>query len=283
MRRTEQLRLLAALTFFLILATVYNLTATPFESPDEVSHFYYLVQLLENKGLPIMPPPTGDAPHYGQEGTQTPLYYGSAALFIRALTAPLKLDLSNAQESLQHNPHSSCRADPTARYNRAYLPHDPHQERFPYTGRVRVLHLARFWSSLLATAALAGIFATTRELFPQTPAAAWCALTLTLWWQSIAPLAQAQTAFIHLYDANGELLATADRPPLHGGFPTSLWLPGDRVREQYTIKLPADAQRPLQIGLGWYNPVDGRRLPATLAGESLPAASYLITISEDMP
>lgn len=179
MKRTERRALISALIFFLTLATIYNAAAAPFESPDEVSHFYYIVQLLETGELPVMPPPTGDAPHYGQEGTQAPLYYGSAALFIRALTAPLGLDLSNAQDSLLHNPHSACRADLTARYNRAYLPHDPHQERFPYTGRVRVLHLARFWSSLLATTTLAGIFAATRELFPKTPAAAWLALGLT--------------------------------------------------------------------------------------------------------
>ncbi|MEA3308574.1 MAG: glycosyltransferase family 39 protein [Chloroflexota bacterium] len=179
MKCTERRALAGALIFFLILATIYNATAAPFESPDEVSHFYYVVQLLESGELPVMPPPAGDAPHYGQEGTQAPLYYGSAALFIRALTAPLGLDLGNAPAALLHNPHSSCRADLTARYNRAYLPHDPHQERFPYTGRVRVLHLACFWSSLLATATLAGIFAATRELFPQTPAAAWLALGLT--------------------------------------------------------------------------------------------------------
>ena len=175
--KNQRLALGGLLALFLLLATVYNALSIPFEAPDEIGHFYYVVHLLQNRGLPVVPA-DGPHPHYEQEGIQPPLYYASAALFVRALSAPLQLDLKDAGESLDVNPHSVC-ARPGARYNVKYLAHDPHRERFPYQGRVRVLHVVRLWSSLLGMVAVAGVFASVRLAFPGVPAAAWLAAGLT--------------------------------------------------------------------------------------------------------
>jgi hypothetical protein len=123
-------------------------------------------------------PADGPHPHFEHEGAQPPLYYVSAALFVRALSGPLQLNLQDAAESLDINPHSTC-GRPDARYNVAYLAHDPHLERFPYQGRVRVLHVVRLWSSLLGALAVAGVFAAVRLVFPDLPDAAWLAAGLT--------------------------------------------------------------------------------------------------------
>ena len=174
--RRRHLALAGLLALFLVLATLYNAVSTPFEAPDEIGHFYYILHLFQANRLPVVPA-SGPPPHYEHEGAQPPLYYVGASMFLRALWAPLQLDLGDAGASLDVNPHSTC-AQPGARVNVTYFVHDPHQERFPYQGRVRALHLARFWSSLLATATIAGVFAATRLAFPDVPAAAWLAAGL---------------------------------------------------------------------------------------------------------
>ncbi len=177
MSRRERSALFVLLALFLLLATVYNVISIPFEAPDEIGHFYYVVYLLQHRQLPVVPasePP----PNYEHEGIQPPLYYASAALFVRALAVPLGLDLTDINAPLDINPHSVC-ARPGARYNVTYLAHDPHQEQFPYRGRVRVLHIVRLWSSLLGMATVAGVFAATRLAFPDLPLVAWLAASLT--------------------------------------------------------------------------------------------------------
>jgi hypothetical protein len=177
LNRRERYALSLLLTLFLLLATVYNAISIPFEAPDEIGHFYYIVHLLQNGRLPVVPADEPH-PHYEHEGAQPPLYYVTSALFVRVLSAPLRLDLEDADAPLDINPHSTC-GRPDARYNAVYLAHDPHQERFPYEGRVRVLHIVRLWSSLLGTATVAGVFAAARLAFPDAPAAAWLAAGLT--------------------------------------------------------------------------------------------------------
>lgn len=174
--QAHRLAVFGLLALFFLLATIYNGFSTPFEAPDEIGHFYYVVHLLQTGKLPVVPA-EGPPPNYEHEGAQPPLYYLSAATVVRALDQLLPLNLDDAGASLGVNPHSTC-AQPGARYNVAYFERDPHQERFPYDGRVRVLHLVRLWSSLLATAAVGGVFATARLAFPKSPRTAWLAAGL---------------------------------------------------------------------------------------------------------
>ena len=105
------------------------------------------------------------------------------------------------------------------------------------------------------------------------------ALGVTLWWQSLAPLSADYVVFVHLYDAGGQLIATADAPPLSGGFPTSLWQPDDRVCDDRIILLSETVSAPLQLGVGWYDQADGSRLAATTAdGARLPGDEALLPI-----
>jgi len=84
-------------------------------------------------------------------------------------------------------------------------------------------------------------------------------LHIQTWWRAVAPLGGDYTTLVHLYDAEGALLATGDAPPLRGGFPTSLWKPEDLILGVYTLPLPQDGH---SVGLGWYDPLTGSRLPA---------------------
>jgi hypothetical protein len=101
------------------------------------------------------------------------------------------------------------------------------------------------------------------------PAARTDAVHVILWWRSIAPLPEDYVVFVHLYDAEGRLVATADAPPLVGGFPVRMWRPGDRVVDERAVSLPEDASETdsLQLGVGWYDPVTGARLAVTTADD----------------
>jgi hypothetical protein len=88
---------------------------------------------------------------------------------------------------------------------------------------------------------------------------------VTLYWRSLAPLpeSEALTAFVHLLDTGGTIVAQSDRPPADGLLPTSIWQSGDVILSKHNLALPAHI-RPGSYTLlaGLYRPSDGARLPA---------------------
>jgi hypothetical protein len=83
---------------------------------------------------------------------------------------------------------------------------------------------------------------------------------------------------VHLYDAEGALLAAGDAPPLRGGFPTSLWKPGDLVADEFVVLFDGGGEF---VGLGWYDPITGARLPAFEAGRRLDGDVYRVPLIPD--
>jgi 4-amino-4-deoxy-L-arabinose transferase-like glycosyltransferase len=77
-------------------------------------------------------------------------------------------------------------------------------------------------------------------------------LLLTLAWQAETEMEKDYTAFVHLTDPEGNVLAQLDRPP--AGYPTTDWRAGEVVIDQYTIVLPDDLAQGEEIGLssGFY-------------------------------
>ncbi len=63
-------------------------------------------------------------------------------------------------------------------------------------------------------------------------------LQVTLAWRALAEMGLDYTAFVHLLDENGRLVAQRDRPP--DGYPTSVWRPGEIIVDTYRIDLPAN-------------------------------------------
>ncbi len=86
-----------------------------------------------------------------------------------------------------------------------------------------------------------------------------------LYWQALAPMKASYKAFVHVLDGNGVYLAGDDRLPANGQKPTNTWLPGEYVRDEFTVTLPADLPPPpFLLEAGWYDPADPAlpRLPA---------------------
>jgi hypothetical protein len=61
-------------------------------------------------------------------------------------------------------------------------------------------------------------------------------LTLRVDWISAETPTQDWSVFVHLLDSGGALLTQADQSaPVYGWRPTSTWLPGEIVRDFYTL------------------------------------------------
>jgi hypothetical protein len=88
-------------------------------------------------------------------------------------------------------------------------------------------------------------------------------LKVTLWWRCLEPPERRYTVFLHLYDADGKLVAQKDSQPASDHLPTVFWRKGDVVRDQRAIELPADLPHGrYTIAVGLYDPQTMARLPA---------------------
>jgi hypothetical protein len=88
------------------------------------------------------------------------------------------------------------------------------------------------------------------------------ALRLTLYWRALAPIEISYTVFTHLLDANGQLWAQKDNPPVRGSYPTTEWRVGETIVDKYDIVISPDTpagQYELEVGL--YDTTTGQRLP----------------------
>jgi hypothetical protein len=92
---------------------------------------------------------------------------------------------------------------------------------------------------------------------------------IDLLWQPLRPLDADYTSFVQVLDANGAKIAQSDHQPGGVFYPTSLWQPGDTLRDRHTLALSAGAPSgPYQLLVGMYRLVDGEIIPlgsATLA------------------
>jgi len=82
---------------------------------------------------------------------------------------------------------------------------------------------------------------------------------LTLIWNCLAPLSTDETIFVHVFDANGQLVAQADGAPLHELFPLSECRSGDQMRDIRSVT-PLYGASAVKVGV--YNRVTQQRLAA---------------------
>lgn len=86
---------------------------------------------------------------------------------------------------------------------------------------------------------------------------------VTFFWETAVPLDTRYKVFLHLLDANGNLVAQRDSEPGGGLALTTTWKPGQIVTDNHGLLIPSDlpsGQYRLQLGMyDWGNPDD--RLP----------------------
>jgi hypothetical protein len=82
-----------------------------------------------------------------------------------------------------------------------------------------------------------------------------------LYWRTNASLTADLHGFVHLVDAQGNVIAQQDQAPGLDFQPSSLWLPGNTVLDEYQIVIPADTPSTvLWPRVGLYNVVTQERL-----------------------
>jgi len=85
-------------------------------------------------------------------------------------------------------------------------------------------------------------------------------VSLNLYWEALKQPHHAYTVFVHVLDAQGNLIAQQDNMPVHDQLPTSCWQPDEQVADPYTVILPAHGPRPASIEIGLYRLDTGKRL-----------------------
>ncbi len=66
-------------------------------------------------------------------------------------------------------------------------------------------------------------------------------LQVSLYWEARQPLEAEYHTFVHLLDAGGQVVAQSDQQPGGMYYPTSLWRPGERLRDDHALTIPGGA------------------------------------------
>lgn len=87
---------------------------------------------------------------------------------------------------------------------------------------------------------------------------------VALYWHARDPVPGDYKVFVHLLDAEGQILVQSDGKPRDWTYPTTAWAPGTYVRDVHRLPLPADMPRgDYALVVGMYDPRTGVRLPAS--------------------
>jgi hypothetical protein len=87
-------------------------------------------------------------------------------------------------------------------------------------------------------------------------------LLVTLYWQCVEQNANSAKVFVHVLDATGKVVSQQDAIPQQGASPTTAWLPGEFVTDQYRLELPLDAAPAgYRLEIGMYDAETEARLP----------------------
>jgi hypothetical protein len=97
---------------------------------------------------------------------------------------------------------------------------------------------------------------------------------VVLWWHTLRRPDRDYSAFVHLVDASGQIVAQFDKLPLNPFYPMRAWPPRTDQRDVYPLKVPEDADLDgAWLAIGLYNARNGRRL-AVRVGEQ-PVGDHL--------
>jgi len=96
-------------------------------------------------------------------------------------------------------------------------------------------------------------------------------MTVTLYWQALAPMSDSRALFIHLINSAGAFTAQRDVFPGLGNLPTSYWQPGDVYADAYRVDIGETVYAPDEalVRVGLYDQ-NGPRLAAHGANGRLP-------------
>jgi hypothetical protein len=65
-------------------------------------------------------------------------------------------------------------------------------------------------------------------------------LEVSLYWEALRPLDAEYHTYVHLVDPSGQMVAQDDRQPGGAYYPSTLWQPGERLRDVHRLTVPSD-------------------------------------------
>jgi 4-amino-4-deoxy-L-arabinose transferase-like glycosyltransferase len=100
-------------------------------------------------------------------------------------------------------------------------------------------------------------------------------LRIKLFWKADDSVEKDYKIFLHLLDAEGQIVAQQDSRPVGGSRPTTDWVEGETIADNHGVFIPwGVAPGQYQLVLGMYEPNTGQRLSATadggVVGDTLP-------------
>jgi 4-amino-4-deoxy-L-arabinose transferase-like glycosyltransferase len=90
-------------------------------------------------------------------------------------------------------------------------------------------------------------------------------MTVTTQWKTLAPfIGNDYRLFLHLFDANGQMVATVDVPPGGPSSPTSSWQQHEFILWKHPLPVAEEyTPGPGWLSIGLYDPATGTRLPVS--------------------
>ncbi len=159
-RFPKHLPLMVLLVVFVLVVRLYGWAITPFEGPDEPSHFAYVLKVRETGKLPD--PDADFDTTIAQQVSQAPLYYVSAALFSHLR------DFGPLDAGAKGNPWRGYPAPETSRDNRNfYLMSKNHALTEGEQNLADALQWTRLLSAVYGMVAVAGVYWAGLAIWPQ--------------------------------------------------------------------------------------------------------------------
>lgn len=87
-------------------------------------------------------------------------------------------------------------------------------------------------------------------------------LNITLYWHALNAGDKPYTVFVHLLNANNQVIGQKDAVPIDGQAPTDSWQEGEYLEDTYNLVVAAEASGSAALEVGFYDPQSLQRLPA---------------------
>ncbi len=100
-------------------------------------------------------------------------------------------------------------------------------------------------------------------------------LKLTLHWNAREKMDKPYTVFVHLLDKVSKVVAQKDAQPMNGARPTTGWVTGEYIADNYELPFSNLAPGAYRIEIGWYDAQDFSRLQV-LDANGVPTSDHLI-------
>ena len=173
----ESSRLAIIVILFMLISLAFSMIIPVFNAPDEPFHFEYIQFLAENKSLPNQ---TVKKKSISSEGYNPPLYYFIKAIFFSFLSPnrPSDIQLYTYEDMVYFfsDPSKGFRSGIYPPLNLNYLKWGlgkeknmfltTKEDRFPFSGSFRVIHLLRIISIIFGALTVIFIFKTAHIIFP---------------------------------------------------------------------------------------------------------------------